>query len=258
MSGIFVYDNNTINLPEADITNFIKLLAPKPPYNFVNTGKGIIYKFLKDEDVNFIFTPHVISCFEKKGLNVSLSLYSQRERNIYISDPSEHLTKYSEREFISDIWVRYNINISSFKTFKSAKTSRHYFIITPSSSLLTKNILKGGKITIFNVEFPVQAKRGSTYSNSAKQPTPLQSLSHGYNKVHSSSQGSGLSVHSNWCSEEFTQPSVQFGQAQGLPATLNAVTQHQTTPMFNGTVLYTDQPPSVIPKRDPSSQHPPI
>ena len=144
-----------------------------PPYNFVNTGKGIIYKFHKDEDVNFIFTPHAISCFEKKRLNVSLRLYSQRERNIYISDPPEHLTKYSERQFISDIWVRYNENISSFKTFKSAKTSRHYFIITPSSSLLTKNILKSGKIIIFNVECPVQAKRGSTYSNSTKQPTPL-------------------------------------------------------------------------------------
>ena len=66
MSEIFVYDNNPSKLPDSEITKIIKSIAPKPPYNIVNTGKGIIFKFYKDVDANFIFTPYATSCFEKK------------------------------------------------------------------------------------------------------------------------------------------------------------------------------------------------
>ena len=254
MSEIFVYDNNPSKLTDSEITKLIKSIAPKSPYNFVNTGKGIIFKFYKDIDANFIFTPHATRCFEKKNLNVSLSLHAQRERNIYISDPPEQLIKYTEREFISDIWARYNESISSFKTFKSAKTSRNYFIITPCSNLHTKNILEAGKIILFNLELPVQAMRGSTHSSSTNQRTPLQSLPHDHNRVYNSSQGSALPVHSRWGRQELTQAPAQLGQAQGPPATHNGVTQHLTTSRSNA--LYTDQPPSSIPKCDPSAQHP--
>ena len=190
MSEIFVFDNNLPKLSESDISNSIKSVAPRGPYTIVNTGKGIIFKFYREEDTNFIFTPYAKSCFGVKKLNVSLSSHSQRERNIYISDPPGQFLNHSEEDFISDIWARHGVNIASFKIFKSAKTGRDYFIFTPINSTVTKNILKAGKIIIFGQEFPVQAKRGATQSNTSAvgtstkqpsplQPSPLQPLTHG-------------------------------------------------------------------------------
>ena len=87
MSEIFVYDKNPCKRPEKDIYDYVSRLAPRAPYTYVNVGKGLILKFQNEEDTNFIFTPSAILSFETHNLNVSLTIHSQRARNIYISNP---------------------------------------------------------------------------------------------------------------------------------------------------------------------------
>ena len=165
MSEIFVYDKNPCKLPEKDIYDYVCRLAPCAPYAYVNAGKGLILKFKNEEDTNFIFTPYAIFNFETHKLNVSLTIHSQRARNIYISNPPDKFLKYTENQYIMDIWSRHGVAIPSFKIFKSEKSKRYYFIITPANSTVTQNILNRGKITLLDHAFTVQPMRGSKYSN---------------------------------------------------------------------------------------------
>ena len=117
MSEIFVYDKNPCKRPEKDIYDYVSRLAPRAPYTYVNVGKGIILKFQNEEDTNFIFTPSAILSFETHNLNVSLTIHSQRARNIYISNPPDQFLKYSENQYIMDIWSRHGVTIPCFKIF---------------------------------------------------------------------------------------------------------------------------------------------
>ena len=241
MSEIFVYDKNPCKRPEKDIYDYVSRLAPRAPYTYVNVGKGLILKFQNEEDTNFIFTPSAILSFETHNLNVSLTIHSQRARNIYISNPPDEFLKYSENQYIMDIWTRHGVAIPSFKIFKS-RSNRYYFIITPVNSTVTLNILNRGKITLLNYEFTVEPMRGSKYSNKS-----IVGNTANQNKAYNNTQGLTLPVHSNWGNPQSTQvqPIVQNGGAQ-----------HQPNPGLNGSTTQTNQQPAVTPKYGPPPHHP--
>ena len=87
MSEIFVYDSNTVKLTETAIKNHINSIAQLAPHTIRNTGKGIIFKFFKEADCNFIFSHYVIKRLADINLKASLGIETQKQRNIYIHDP---------------------------------------------------------------------------------------------------------------------------------------------------------------------------
>ena len=161
MAELFVYDNNYPKLTESEITILVNSIAPKRADTQINTGKGFIFKFHQDVDVNFIFTPYAISFFTTNKVAVSLSLHTQRQRHIYIPNPPIDYLGINEQEYISDIRKRYALNILSFKQFRSTKTGKYYFVLTPTDNTVTKQITDTGFIVIFNHVFTVQAKLGA-------------------------------------------------------------------------------------------------
>ena len=169
MSEIFIYDSNTAKLSENEIRNHINAIAQLAPHTMKNTGKGIVFKFFKEADCNFIFSHYVIKRLAELNLKASLWNQTQKECDVYIPDPPEPYLNFTEQQFIADIWKRYGVHVLSFKKFTSAKTGRNYFIFTPVNSTATKSLIHAGKIILFDYVFPVQAKRGTETGNRPTQ-----------------------------------------------------------------------------------------
>ena len=160
MAELFVYDNNDPKLSDTVIDTLVNTLAIKRADTYINTGKGYISKFHQDVDVNYIFQPYAISYFATNKLSVSLSSHTQKQRNIYIPNPPNGFLNYHEQVYISDIRKRYGYHILSFKQFRSTKTGKYYFVLTPIDNTVTKQIIDAGNIVIFDHDFAVQAKLG--------------------------------------------------------------------------------------------------
>ena len=247
MADLFVYDHNDPKLTETEIYANIISVAPKFPDNHFHTGKGYIFKFFKDTDVNFIFTSYATSFFTSKKLSVSLSVETQKQRNIYIPDPPMSLLNYYEQQFISDIRARYAINILSFKKFKSNKTNRNYFVFTPYDNTVTKRLTDIGSIILFNQELPIQAKlgaqpnRGTTGSPLPQPVHQARTHSLGQQKVNNNphQNGPALSAHSEWGNNQRSR--LAPGSAPG-PSVEPGYGINISTPHYDGTT------PAVIPK----------
>ena len=78
MSEIFIYDSNTAKLSENEIRNHINAIAQLAPHTIKNTGKGIVFKFFKEADCNFIFSHYVIKRLAELNLKASLGNQTQK------------------------------------------------------------------------------------------------------------------------------------------------------------------------------------
>ena len=210
MSEIHVLDFNNPRLPGRVIQDRINAIAPCHPTQFSNTNKGIIAKFNADEDCNFIFAPGSIREFQANRLYASLSPYTQKDRNIYITDPPNEIFALPEHEIRNELQIKHRTDIIGLSKFISKRTQRKYFIITPINKEETRKIATLGKVYLFNYELPAQAKRNDPVhntQNTVRQGAPRSDLSHNpahFSGPHQSSSslqlsgppGPGLPAHS--------------------------------------------------------------
>ena len=161
MSEIYVLDFNYHRLSDSEIQSIIRSKATSQPTEFTSTGKGIIAKFNTEEDSNFIFAPDTVRHFLAKSLYASLSPNTQKERNIYIPQPPPYIYNQPEYAIITEIQNNNHTAIVGLKKFESKQTGRKFFILTPINNAETQKLASIGKISLFGVELPAEAKKNA-------------------------------------------------------------------------------------------------
>ena len=159
MSGIYISDGNDPRIPVEQVQSLITRVARQLPIGINVTNVGFLVKFAHDLDCNIMFNPHVVHLFKQKRLSLFLSKFTQKNREVYILDPSDDIIAIQDHLIMNDINNRYATSILHCKKFVSPKTQRKYILLTVDKREDMTRITTMGKITIFNQQFTAEPKR---------------------------------------------------------------------------------------------------
>ena len=156
--SLFVSDKNNTKL---SLEVFMRKFQPLVPSNVTITDKvkvdgGFIIKFSDDQNVNFAFTPDVISTLSSNNLVAKLTKAYAKARNIYCPDIPELIFNKDASEIIAEIHAATNMQIIHSKTFQG-KTGRKYLVITADSKTDRNNLLHRQTITLFGQNVKLEA-----------------------------------------------------------------------------------------------------
>ena len=198
MWGIYISDGNDPRTSVDQVQSLIASVARQPPIQINITNQGFLVKFAHDLDCNIMFNPHIFHLFKRKRLSLFLSKFTQKNREVYILDPSDDILSTPEHSIINEIHNRYATSILQCNKIVSAKTQKKYIILTVEKKEDMTRLTSMGQITVFNQQFTAQQKREDNPNlnshNVRQQPQPS-----GHQNQQSGPPGtSGLARLSNW------------------------------------------------------------
>ena len=159
MSGIYISDGNDPRTSVDQVQSLITSVARQLPIQINITKQGFLVKFAHDLDCNIMFNPRVFHLFKRKRLSLFLSKFTQKNREVYILDPSDDILSTPEHSIINEIHNRYATSILHCNKIVSAKTQKKYIILTLEQKEDMTRLTSMGKITVFNQQFTAQQKR---------------------------------------------------------------------------------------------------
>ena len=159
MSGIYINDGNDPRISVEQVQSLITGVSRQIPIGINVTRLGFLVKFAHDLDCNIMFNPHVVHLFKQKRLSLFLSKFSQKNREVYILDPSDDILSTQDHLIMNDINNRYATSILHCKKIASPITQRKYILLTLEKRDDMTRLTSMGKITVFNQQFTAEQKR---------------------------------------------------------------------------------------------------